>query len=162
MVENQNKKVLNEMSEKTKVSNLAELPKNIANSIQPVLDVSSPIDEHKIGTTSANTSGTHNMLTTPSDKDFYLTAVQLSYQKDAACDSTVVQINCTPKGSAATQILKSRKLTLTAGTESLSFSLPIPVLLERASLVSITGTFTVGNMNMAGTCVGYTVDTLEK
>jgi len=162
MVENQNKKVLNELSEKTKVSDLAQLPNNIANSIQPVIEVGKNIDQFYIESATSNSSGVSVLFTTPADQDFYLTSVQLSYHKDGACDSTVCQFNATPKGRAQEQILKTRSLTLTAKSETAFMSFPVPILLERGSQVSITGTYTAGAMNFGGSATGFTVDTLEK
>ncbi len=163
MVEIQNKQIIDDISEKTKISNIAMLPLNLSNNIQPVMEIGKNIEELiGIGSSSAVTGG-FAIHTADSTKDTYITSASLSVVKDGACDvsSGSINVSCTIRGATRT-ILTLAVLTLTASSQQISISFPEPIKIDKSSVVSITGAFTLGAMVRAGTITGYTVDTLTK
>jgi len=163
MVELQNRTVVNEMSEKIKESNLNLLPRDISNSIQPVIEVGKNIDQHFSKSASQATTGTITIFTTPSDKDFFMTCCNFSFAKDSTCDigTGVIDFLCVING-ATVRPLRSAVITTTAERGNLETSFSTPIKLDRNSVISLTGTFTVGVMARVASINGFTVDTLEK
>lgn len=162
MVEIQNPKIIDEISEKIKESNLNTLPKQLGNSVIPVIEVGNNIDEHYFKSFSRTTTTSGLLLfTTPSDKDFYLTAVRLSLQANSTSDSTSCYIKANVNG-VNTYLIAIPKLTTTATSENLSFTFSKPVKIDRNTNVTFVSSFTVGAQSAEGAIVGFTVDSLQK
>lgn len=97
------------------------------------------------------------MYTTPSDKDFYLIAMALSVIKDVTATSTVSAINATIDGQA-TNILQIAGITLTVQENNISLALPIPLKVDRGTVISATNSTNVGNVAARANIFGYTVE----
>lgn len=109
------------------------------------------------GTSSAAT-GNFTVYTTPSDKDFFLTGVQMQYMKDATADNTTVAITATEDSGATITLITTRTITTTAYTAAINRELVPPIKLKRNSNVIMSGTFTVGALTRAACVSGYTVE----
>lgn len=140
------------------------IPNELAEKIVPVIDIN---QKHVricdvVRHVSSTTSGSTNIYTTPSNKDFYLVGASLSISKNATCDdeSGEVDYNIIIDGGSRSFIILA-KLTLTALNSSITLSLNNPIKIDRGSVISIAGnvTFTVGAMVKAATLIGYTVET---
>lgn len=105
------------------------------------------------------TTGTSTVYTTPTDKDFYVTAIALGLTKDVTCDAATgrLQLSATIDGSA--QVLISIPfLTLTVMDENVSLTLPFPVKIDRNTNITHSLTFTAGAASFTGTVIGFTID----
>jgi len=163
MVEIQNTNIIDKISEKIKESNTNILPKTISNSIVPIIDVGENIDSYVVESTANASSGTLTMLTTPSDKDFYLTSVTLGLNKNSACDLGTGSLNVTVVINGASKIiLYLPTITLTAQNDVVVLSLPTPIKLDRSSSITYSGSFSAGVCLRSGNITAYTTDTLEK
>ena len=163
MVENQNKEVLNRISQETKIANVATLPNNVTNSIQPVL-IANPVNfEHFTGSVQQTTNGVAGIVANiPSDRDFYLTNLYLSVSKDVLCDGTRAYISIQSKGRGTVVVLNIRMQTLTAESHNASIEFNPPILLERGTIPLCGMTFTAGSATREPVMVGYFKDTLDK
>tara|TARA_Y100000310_G_C20676941_1_gene813641 strand:+ start:2217 stop:2702 length:486 start_codon:yes stop_codon:yes gene_type:complete len=161
MVEIQNSKIVDSISEKVKESNLNLIPRQLANSVQAVIDVGRNIDQHFIESTKSTSSGSTTIVSTPTNKDFYLTSCSLGLIKDAASDNVAADLRATVNGTVEF-LLQIVGITLTAQETHLTVSFPEPIKLDRGTAIKIQGTATAGNFHKTGTITGYTIDTLEK
>lgn len=111
------------------------------------------------GSTGAVSGALTAVYTTPTDRDFYLTGVTMSFAKDAVCDvaSAVMTLSIRIDGAPA-QIAQLPMLTLTAQSGVVSVSFPIPIRVDRGFAINTnTQTFTVGLLQRACTITGYTI-----
>lgn len=136
------------------------IPTELAEKVVPVLEVNPKLlrNCNIVKSTSAVNSTSGTLYTTPTNQDFYLCAAELSVIKDATATSTSSTITCTPKGGAASIILRIMGLTLTAQENSISISLRFPILLERGTTITVTNSTNVGNVSSSGTIFGYVVE----
>jgi len=162
MVEIQNSAILDNISDDVKESNIALLPKNLSNNIQPVLTVN-PRGKTVLYRATSATTGSTAVLTTPTDKDFYLLGFMLSYTKNGTCDSTGLNLQVTPKEqNVNTVIAELLAQTTTAGNDHVEIMFHEPILLARGSQVIMTGTFTAGAMTKRAMVYGKHLDVLKK
>lgn len=131
---------------------------SVYDEIIPVIPITRDINIAVVGTGAG--SGATTIYTTPSDKDFYLTAFFLHYQADAANDCTELNITTNLRG-LSTKIFKITKITLTATTEYMMITLPNPIKVDRNSAITLNATFTVGNCPRTAGVYGYTVETTK-
>jgi len=111
------------------------------------------------GTTTA--TGTLNVATLPSGKDFYLTGFVLSMSKDATSDNTQVQFSVTIDGVASTILGEIINQTLTATSRDQVVMFPVPLKLDRGTNIQVFGTFTAGTMRKTAIAYGYFVETTK-
>ena len=116
-----------------------------------------------VKTNSSTASGSSiTVYTTPSDKDFYLTGLVFTYQKDATCDcadGTHAAIQTTIEGLAI-QLIRSTLITLSADSRTFVNHFTTPVKIDRGVTIIITvNTFTVGKFVRSATIYGYTQET---
>jgi hypothetical protein len=104
----------------------------------------------KIGT--AATTSASVFYTTPADKDFYLTFINLAYTKDVVCNGTGVTVSGVIGGlTIALLTLVSNTVTLYQDHAEVNFS--FPVKLDRNTPITLSGAFGAGTMYKAA-CIG--------
>jgi hypothetical protein len=130
----------------------------IADFIQPVINIYASPNIIRKGTASNSTSGT--IYTTPSDKDFYLTNCAISVTKDATSTSTGSDIQVTING-VTFQILTLATLTLTAQNMSNSMDFSNPIKIDRGTPIQILNATNVANVRAVGNIVGFTTETTK-
>lgn len=161
MVEIQNSKITDKLGEKIKESNLNALPRTLANSIQPVIDIGENIDQYFADESQNSASGSVTVFATPSDKDFYLNSCTLQNIKDATSDNVSVDLRATINGGIVF-LLRIAGITTTAQVRDLTVSFPTPIKIDRGTNISIQQAFTVGVSVSSSSISGFSVDTLEK
>lgn len=109
---------------------------------------------------SSAATGAVTVYTTPSDKDFYLVGATLQIQENATSDNTSTSLRCFIDG-VLQNLINIRKLTTTATTDSEVLMLPIPIKVDRNTVISISNSFTVGSATKAASIIGYTVETTK-
>ena len=103
-------------------------------------------------------TGNVTIFTTPSDKNFYLNSATLTRAKNGTLDdgTEVVAINVTVNGLSSS-IIQLAGLGLTAANQNGSVSFPIPLLVDRNTAITISGSnFSDGAQMRAGTITGFT------
>jgi hypothetical protein len=98
--------------------------------------------------------------TTPSDKDFYLVAANLSFVKDATSTSLASRISVTVEG-VAINILDCAQLTLTAQSGNMSQQFNPPIKLDRNTNITVNNSTAVANCTSVANIYGYTVETTK-
>ena len=89
----------------------------------------------------------------------YITAVSLGVIKDVTCDMATggITMLITPDASnVSVSILAIPILTLTAQSDNVTLALPYPLKVKNGTNISISGTFTAGNMRRQASVIGYT------
>lgn len=162
MAQIHNTDLFKELKDASKLQQLRDkIPNELAEKVIPVIEVNPKLLRRCNIVRSGSTSTTSvTIYTTPSDRDFILSACSILMIKDAACDMAtgVVNFNVVIDG-ATQQITRIPTITLTAQTTELSLPLPIPVKLDRNSTITITrGATTAGNILLAGSITGYIND----
>lgn len=158
MVDIQSKEVLDKIADELKIQPNLQIPRELAKQIQLTYEVN-PKRIVTFNTSSTrNTSGTTIVITTPTDRDFFLTSLQLSTQFNATADNTLISMNAVLKGGPTRAIIRLQKLSLTAYTGITTREFNPPVLLERGSDISMGSTFTVGSGITGASIMGYTTD----
>jgi len=161
MVENQNAEITKVMSEELKESNLATLPRNVSNNIQPVLQVNQQ-PEVKILDGTASDAVSSTLMTTSSNKDTYIVGAQLTVSKDAVSDSTTSYLALQPKGDIFDDALRLRYEPSTAGSHHIALTFPIPILLERNTAIRVHNQTATASIDATAIIYYYEVDTLQK
>lgn len=163
MAVNRNSNVAEEIRDVLKLQqNVDGNISNVAGQIIPVVDVN-PKHARIVNVCqrlTKTTTGDGTVYTTPSDKDFYMTNLQLSFIKDAACDAATGNLSVTaflPDGSNPF-LLSMPIITLTAQQSQGFFNFSAPVLLKKGSAIVSTGSFTAGALSRTVNVIGYTVD----
>lgn len=98
------------------------------------------------------------IYTTPTDKDFYLTAATLSLIKDATSPSTYSILSCYVNG-ASYNIFSLPCLASTAQTLSISNSFPFPIKVDRGTAITIFNQSATANHTSAANITGYISET---
>lgn len=122
----------------------------------PVMTVELRTPADIVRTASRTASGSVSIYTTPTDKDFYLCSVALTYGADAACDNTFVTLNGSVDGIGTVNFLTLAKPSLVAGAQSTSLSFPKPIKVQRGTPIQITSTFGAGACTFQGQITGFT------
>jgi len=131
-----------------------ELPSQIDEIIVPTFDVSPPVDT--ILNASANNALSATILTTPTDRDFYMVGCYLTQWKDASSTSTVSTITGFVNGVSC-QFTRISSRTLLAST-SLSgpfVVFPNPIKMDRNTVIAVTNETNVANISSNGTIYGF-------
>ena len=157
MVEHQSKEVVDKMSEELKIQPAVALPRNIVNNIQPTYEVN-PVHYLTYLKKNANNATNATIHTCSTSKDTFLSAAFLNVQKDGSSTSTNSIIRATPVGKAATEMLQIRTTTLTAEIKEISVTVPIPIKLERGSVIEIVNASAVADIKTTGVAFFYETD----
>ena len=135
------------------------VPSELAEKVIPVLDVTP--DFHRFCNLSDGSAGTTNanltIFTAPTDRDFYMTNLQVCYMANATADNTYHIVSVVIDGIRR-NLIYLIKLSLTADTQSVVLNYKIPIKLTRGSTVLMENNFTVGSVAKAGAVTGYTIN----
>jgi len=97
----------------------------------------------------ASNATTTTIHTTSSSYDTYLNSLTLSVAKDATSTSTASAITAVINGATVT-LASIAGLTLTAQSASITLAFPVPIKLDRSSIIAVTNTTAVANVRAAG------------
>lgn len=132
------------------------IPNQIADKVVPVMEVNPKllrrINTFGAGTASNATSAT--VYTTPTDRDFFLTAAVFSMIKDATSTSTLSNLITTIDG-ASVNLIRIPGFTLTAQSGSISISFPQPIKIDRGVTIRLNNTTNVANITCTATIFGF-------
>jgi len=113
----------------------------------------------RVGST---TTGSATVYTTPADKDFYLTGIQVSFIKNATCDVASGPLRYTATVEGVSQgIISLALLTLTAQDQNAFVSFETPIKVDRNTAITTSNTFTAGAFVRECCITGYTVETTK-
>lgn len=139
-----------------------ESTSEVADFIQPTIEVMRHCNICRTAGQTASGAIT-TLYTTPADKDFYLSAAQIGLSNDAAWDAATggFALRVTIEG-VSRDILNLPFLTLTGGRSSISQVFPIPIKLDRNTILTTSANpHTAGNCSKVVCIQGYTVETTK-
>jgi hypothetical protein len=144
--------IINQMVDELGIQSHTGVPVQVNEKVTPVFHLGR--FSNVVKATNQTLTGDITVYTSPSDKDFYLQSVVLAYTKNAASDNVVVYCDA---GVGGTQVVLCRleSQTLTAGSDHLELVLPMPLKLDRSSVIRLRGSFTVGAMTKSIGITGY-------
>lgn len=124
--------------------------------ITPVYQITKKADLIKLNQLTNATSST--IFTSASDKDTYISALALSYAKDAANTATYCRIAGTVEGVSVI-MHQIALLPSTAGTGGFSITLPYPIKVDRGTAVQVLADNGTAVIRVSAIVNGYTVET---
>lgn len=130
----------------------------VSEEIVPVVVVERFCNIVKRNSVTNGTSAT--IYTTPTDKDFYIVAANISTIKDATSTSLTERISVTIEGLLIA-ILEICSLTLTPQNDSMSISFPRPIKVDRGTNITVTNSTNVANITTVANIYGFTVETVK-
>jgi len=153
MVDIQNSKITDRLLEETKAQPYFDLPKRIADNIQPVLIVNPHNRVFGVTTTKSDTASSVFFLTSTT-KDTYILAANLSIAKDVVSTSIFSTISLTQDGGAAGIFFKLNYEPVTAGNIQGSMNwAQTPIKLARGSNISITNSTAIASIDVSATII---------
>lgn len=129
-----------------------DLPKKVKRTVQPVLIVN-PIPS-PVCNVAAGIDAGGGIYTTPTDKDFYLVAAQVSASDNTGAIAAT-ELLVTIGGVAIPILTVYAGGSVTADSNAASINPAYPIKLDRGSAVTLT----VNTANGSGSIMGFTVDT---
>jgi len=144
--------------------NFDKVPNELAEKVVPTMETNPQLLRYTnyLIYNSKTSTGDLAIGTTPKDKDLYITAYNVSFIKDAACDSSAHSLSLVvipDETQASTRIFTSQTLPLTAQTETHFCQLAHPLKLKRNSALSLTSNaYAAGIYNRSVVIYGYTID----
>lgn len=164
MVDIQSKEVIDKISEQLKIQPSIVIPRVLGKDIQLVFDVNSEdiIDNPQAlssGSGLKSTTGTLVALTTPTGRDYFLTKIDAGYVKDVVASNATgaFTINVTIGGRSVV-VGSFPVITLLAQQDHLNITLIPPIKLDRATSITMTGTFAAGVVVRTLNVAGFTRD----
>jgi hypothetical protein len=143
-------------------TSMDSIPSEISEKVVLVADVNPKhariVNIVKYGETSV--SGTTDVYSIPSNKEFYLVGFNMSLIKDAACDNISLDLRGVINGETV-RICQIVGLTLTADSKSLSQSFYFPIKFDKGTNISMVGTKAVGNFSKVSCIQGFTIDNIN-
>jgi hypothetical protein len=129
---------------------------DVGNMIVPVIEIKRHCNICK--SNALSNALTSTIYVTPVDKDFYLSSLSFSVAKDATSTSTGIYITCYIDGilSILADIVG---FTLTPLQDNVSLVFPIPIKVDRNTIISVNSTTNVANVISRAQIQGYTVET---
>lgn len=155
-----NSDLTNELKEGAKLQQLNDIVPNIlSNQVVPVMEVNPKllrrINYARDGTSTNSTGGT--LVTTPADKDLFITSIILSFSKDATATSLFSGVTCIINGLTVSMI-KIATLTLTAERGEIAIDFNSPIKPDRNTAIRTVNSTNAANVVCCATILGYTVD----
>jgi len=140
------------------------IPSEIAEKVVPVMEVNPKMFRRTnicVGTSKVVTA-TLLAYTTPTDRDFFLTSVDIGMIKDATCDQATGTININGVSENGTTCIFAQipVIVTTAQSEQVNSLFIPPMKLKRGSAINISGTYTAGLMSRTTVIKGYTVENI--
>ena len=134
----------------------SELPTRISGNnvsfVYPINRRYSTIHKAQVGATTSPAT----IYTTPTDRDFYLTSVQLATTKDVVCDNVLAYVSVTVDAKVD-NIISLLSNTITLSQDHAEMSFPYPLKIDRGIAMTIVGTFTAGAMIKRAQITGFLI-----
>lgn len=149
-----NSQVVSEIEKALKIDKQVEkIPAAI-----PVVEVGiKSVKDIKIGYATATNTTSTTILTTPTDRDFYVVGGFLTGAKDAGATTTNLNVKVTIDGTS-TPLLRITTLSGTANQAAFgSISLPHPIKVDRGTNIVLESGTNAANVTLAG-AVYYFLD----
>lgn len=152
-----NTEIIKEVVDSLKVDVLVEKVPEVVPTLEvhPRLVTCSQVVKYAVAVNNADTT----IYQTPLNQDFYLTSASICMLRDATATSIIHRLRITVDDGSSTgnlvELLAIPWITLTAGTQSMSISLPRPIKIKRGGYLSLMSTNTTGNYSFAGTITGF-------
>ena len=107
----------------------------------------------------STTSSTSTIYTTPTDKEFYLTGISLSYSATVLNDQTRIYIQTqTLPSNLMAPIIDINVVTTVAQSNNFSRDFTIPLKIAPGTIIGLVKSFTAGAGSYTANIVGYTID----
>lgn len=156
-----NSELIQALIDKAKIQTSQDIsPTQLAEKIIPTLAVEPEKRVYNSGTTKSST-GAMVLFTTPADRKFFLTGIQLSYVKDATCDlgtGEMAFLAYNKLFNISDELLCFTTITLTAQQDSLFMSFNPPLELQPSTTITNTSNFAAGILIRSGLITGYTLN----
>jgi len=144
MPEITNSETIQEIVKGARLQSADGVPRILSNQIVPVMECNPKLLRRTNIVKASTGTGTATIFTTDANRDFYVTAVYLSYSKAVADAGATARIDTTIDGATVT-LIRLAGVTLTAERDSLSLSFPFPIKVDRNVIFQVALSNTFGN-----------------
>lgn len=146
----QNTNAIKELRTSTGLNLVTGYPTQIANTIQPVVNIN-PNNYRLIETTKSSAvtaTGANTIFTTSATRDTYLVGYVFACTKNALCDvaSGTIILSAFVSGGNSISISRLPVLTLTAQDTTITHTFNNPIKIDRNTPVQMSGTYAAGSM----------------
>lgn len=128
--------------------------------IMPCVNIKPRINVVASATLADSGATSASIYSVPSDKDFYVTSVSLSYSKDVNATTTYFAIYANVDGSTK-YLAWIATVAGVAEHDSLTLAFPYPIRIDKAGTIGVVVSANVASFRMAGGITGYYEDTLS-
>lgn len=154
----QSKEIIDKISEDLKVQPAMRIPRELMDKIQLVYGVN-PVRKVSMETGAiADSAAATTILTTSSVKRTFFVGASLAVAKDIVATSTSTAIALQPLGIAAKEFITLAYEPVTAGDFFETVMLPIPMELEKGTVITIQHGTAVASIDGKATIFFYEVD----
>lgn len=133
-----------------------KIPTQLADKVVPVMEVNPKLLRccNFIKEASCINATTTTIYTTPTNKDFFLTALHLSVIKDVTSTSTRSYVNAYVNG-VVNSLITIAGITLTVQDQNCSISFPIPIKIDRGTAIALNNSSATANVTSRASIMGY-------
>lgn len=157
MAQTNSSELVKNLQKASKVQTMSGLPTTLSNQIAPTIEINpnlvKDIDLTYVGTATNATSAT--ILTTPSNRDFFLLGSILTVNKDASSTSTASTITCVVNGLTLQVNRINFNTTSAQNTTTAVVMLPRRIKVDRGTAINVTNGTNVANVTSSGLIFGY-------
>ena len=109
-----------------------------------------------------NATGAGTLYTTPTDRDFYIDAIQMSFAKDANCNQDTATYTLTTTIAGVSRVIFSLgTIAFTAHALASAVEFTRGIKVDRGVTIVYNGTYTAGNSIRTATIYGHTEDVIS-
>lgn len=157
-----NSDLLKEIRDGARIQQLAEvIPSQIADKVVPVMEVNPKMLKYAniVMRGSSSTTGTTTIYTTPTNAEFYLTSICMSFSCTAINDQVLLYVAGTPyQQMAILRLLDINLVPLIAQNQTYQKDYTYPVRMEKGTTITIVKAFAAGAGTYSCTICGYTIE----
>ena len=157
-MDHQSKEVVDKISRELKMQPALKIPRDFMEKMQFVYNVNPEILINQGDSNTKVVTGLSTLFTAPTDRDFFLTSIQLGNQSNVTADNTKATFQLTFASGVQVDIITLSKLTLTVFSESIVLTFPFPIKIAPGTNLVFGSAFTVGASTTSASFTGYTVD----
>lgn len=145
-LEIQSKEVIDKISDDLKVQPALKIPRELMEKIQLIYNIN-PERRVQVKSKDVSDDASEIIFTASATKRTFIIASNLSVSKDVLAPSIATSLLIVPLGAATTVLNTIRYEPLTVGAFVSNLALPIPLELEKGSVVTLTNTSATGSID---------------
>ena len=157
-----NSDVFKEIRDGARIQQLSEvIPSQIADKVVPVMEVNPKMLKYVniVQRASSAATGTTAVYTTPTNAEFYLTSIMLSFSATVTNDQVGLYLSAFPfQTLTAVRLLDINVVTLVAQSQTFQKDYTYPIKIEKGTAINLVKAYAAGAGVYSCTICGYTIE----